>query len=132
MPFFQTHSKSLIFYLQNPELYSPTIIFMMIAIIIVTAGYGNRQIIVIDKKYFKYCSNQNLWFNYQQFYLIIFNWEPTFDIQIPLVNIAKIALSYSDIEAQGVKIQDPYHLKEALANKDMRFAEYIEKTSNHF
>ena len=36
------------------------------------------------------------------------------------------------IEAQGVKIQDPYHLKEALANKDMRFAEYIEKTSNHF
>lgn len=49
MPFFQTHSKSLIFYLQNPELYSPTIIFMMIAIIIVTAGYGNRQIIVIDK-----------------------------------------------------------------------------------
>lgn len=31
------------------------------------------------------------------------------------------------IEAQGVKIQDPYHLKEALANKDMRFAEYIEK-----
>ena len=23
-------------------------------------------------------------------------------------------------------------LKEALANKDMRFAEYIEKTSNHF
>ena len=34
------------------------------------------------------------------------------------------------IEAQGVKIQDP--LKEALANKDMRFAEYIEKTSNHF
>ena len=78
MPFFQTHSKSLIFYLQNPELYSPTIIFMMIAIIIVTAGYGNRQIIVIDKKYFKY-------------------WEPTFDIQIPLVNIAKIALSYSDI-----------------------------------
>ena len=97
MPFFQTHSKSLIFYLQNPELYSPTIIFMMIAIIIVTAGYGNRQIIVIDKKYFKYCSNQNLWFNYQQFYLIIFNWEPTFDIQIPLVNIAKIVLSYSDI-----------------------------------
>ena len=97
MPFFQTHSKSLIFYLQNPELYSPTIIFMMIAIIIVTAGYGNRQIIVIDKKYFKYCSNQNLWFNYQQFYRIIFNWEPTFDIEIPLVNIAKIALSYSDI-----------------------------------
>ena len=46
MPFFQTHSKSLIFYLQNPELYSPAIIFMMIAIIIVTAGYGNRQIIV--------------------------------------------------------------------------------------
>lgn len=89
MPFFQTHSKSLIFYLQNPELYSPTIIFMMIAIIIVTAGYGNRQIIVIDKKYFKYCSNQN--------FRIIFNWEPTFDIQIPLVNIAKIALSYSDI-----------------------------------
>ena len=36
------------------------------------------------------------------------------------------------IEAQGVKIQDSYHLKEALANKDMRFAEYIEKTSNHF
>ena len=34
------------------------------------------------------------------------------------------------IEAQGVKIQDPYHLKEALANKEMRFAEYIEKTSN--
>ena len=30
------------------------------------------------------------------------------------------------IEAQGVKIQDPYHLKEALANKNMRFAEYIE------
>ena len=36
------------------------------------------------------------------------------------------------IDAQGVKIQDSYHLKEALANKDMRFAEYIEKTSNHF
>lgn len=49
MPFFQTHSKSLIFYLQNPELYSPTIIFMMIAIIIVTAGYGNRQIMSLIK-----------------------------------------------------------------------------------
>ena len=36
------------------------------------------------------------------------------------------------IEAQGVKIHGTYHLKEALANKDMRFAEYIEKTSNHF
>ena len=52
--------------------------------------------------------------------------------RLPYHTVIFIYYAIKFIEAQGVKIQDPYHLKEALANKDMRFAEYIEKTSNHF
>ena len=50
---------------------------------------------------------------------------------MPYHTVIFIYYAIKFIEAQGVKIQDSYHLKEALANKDMRFAEYIEKTSNH-
>ncbi|BFL07960.1 hypothetical protein F330043N2_08830 [Thomasclavelia ramosa] len=52
--------------------------------------------------------------------------------RLPYHTVIFIYYAIKFIEAQGVKIQDSYHLKEALANKDMRFAEYIEKTSNHF
>ena len=42
---------------------------------------------------------------------------------MPYHTVIFIYYAIKFIEAQGVKIQDSYHLKEALANKDMRFAE---------
>lgn len=163
------------FYLNYPDMLDVTInfilIFIVLAMIISLSSYGNKQIIVVDQKNFKYCSNQNIFSRYQQFYRIIKNKEQFFDIQIPLENIVEITLSYSDIymlwnqkghaiifnlkltddtlirinpdnlyfkkenclkgiefiESHGVLVKDPYHLKEALQNNEMRFAEYIEK-----
>lgn len=174
MIFFTILKKSY-FYTNYPELLDVTIYFILTAILVAmlisSASYGNKQIIVIDQKDFKYCSNQGILSHYQQFYHIIINKEPFFDLQIPLVNIEEIILSYSDIymlwnqkghsiifnlkltdgtlininpdnlyfkkdnclkgiefiEQQGVLVKDPYHLKEALQNQEMRFAEYIEK-----
>lgn len=35
------------------------------------------------------------------------------------------------MESLGIIIDDPYHLKDALRDKDMRFAEYIDKREKH-
>ena len=167
------------FYLAYPEYLDLTfyclICGVLIAMILATMSYGNKQIIVVDQTNFKYCSNPGIVSRYQQFFRILTNKKPVFDIIIPLDQIEEIVLSYSDIymlwnqkghsfifnlklldgtmisinpdnlyfkkenclagiefiENQGVIVKDPYNLKAALRNTEMRFAEHIEKEKNN-
>ena len=55
-----------------------------IIIIIASATYGDRQFIVVDERYFKYCSSQGLLAKYQQVIRNILQREQVYDIQIPI------------------------------------------------
>ena len=68
-----------------------------IIIIIASASYGDRQVIVVDEHYFKYCSSQGLLAKYQQVIRNILQREQVYDIQIPLDDIKEITLSYSNV-----------------------------------